>query len=103
MVVGGFDQNITQGLRITNEVLSLDLLTEQWSALREAPVAWTHANVAGSSATLYLLGGHDTSSFLARGESYALDLDRADSQWRQLASMPAGMERGAAAVVVFPP
>ena len=103
VVVGGFDQNITQGLRITTEVLSLDLLAGQWTQLREAPVAWTHANVAGASATLYLLGGLETTAYLARGESFALDLDLPDPQWRSIAPMPAGMERGAAAVVSFPP
>lgn len=102
-VVGGFDQNVAQGLRITTEVLSLDPLTEIWSTLPDAPVAWTHANVAGASSTLYLLGGLETTSFLARGESFALDLDRPDPQWRAIASMPDGMERGAAAVVVNPP
>lgn len=103
IVVGGFDQSDAQGLRITPEVLSLDLLTETWSHLPDAPVAWTHANVATASTTLYLLGGLDTTSFLARGESFALDLDRPDPQWRAIAPMPAGMERGAAAVVVDPP
>lgn len=103
IVVGGFDQNVVQGLRITPEVLSLDLLTETWSALPEAPVAWTHANVSSASSTLYLLGGHDTNSFLARGESFALDLDLPDPQWRAIAPMPPGMERGAAAVLSVPP
>jgi len=103
VVVGGFDQNIVEGLRITTEVLSLDLLTEEWSAVREAPVAWTHANVASASATVYLLGGFESNSFLARGESFALDLDLPDPQWRTLTAMPAGMERGAAAVISAPP
>lgn len=103
IVVGGFDQNVAQGLRITTEVLSLDPLTGIWSNLPDAPVAWTHANVASGSSTLYLLGGLETNSFLARGESFALDLDLPDPQWRAIASMPAGMERGAAAVVTMPP
>jgi N-acetylneuraminic acid mutarotase len=103
IVVGGFDQNVAQGLRITTEVLSLDPLTGTWSNLPDAPVAWTHANIAGSSSTLYLLGGLDTNSFLARGESFALDLDLPDPQWRAIASMPDGMERGAAAVMTNPP
>ncbi len=103
IMVGGFDQSAAQGLRITPEVLSLDLLTQTWSRLPDAPVAWTHANVAGASSTLYLLGGLETDSFLARGESFALDLDLPDPQWRAIASMPEGMERGGAAVVVNPP
>lgn len=103
IVVGGFDQNVAQGLRVTTEVLSLDPLIQIWSKLPDAPVAWTHANVAGASSTLYLLGGLETNSFLARGESFALDLDLPDPQWRAIASMPAGTERGAAAVVSNPP
>lgn len=103
VVVGGFDRSVAQGLRITPEVLSLDPLTEQWTSLVDAPVAWTHANVVGASATLYLLGGLETTSFLARGESFALDTDLPDPQWRAITSMPAGMERGAAAVISSPP
>ncbi len=103
VMVGGLDQNVAQGFRITPEVLSLDLLTETWSRLPDAPVAWTHANVAGASSTLYLLGGLDTESFLVRGESFALDLDLPDPQWRGIAPMPPGMERGAAALLTMPP
>jgi N-acetylneuraminic acid mutarotase len=103
VVVGGIDQNVAQGVRITPEILTLDLLTERWSRLPDAPVAWTHANVAGASATLYLLGGLETTSFLARGESFALDLDLPAPAWRPLAPIPAGLERGAAAVVSAPP
>lgn len=103
IVLGGFDQSAAQGLRITTEAVSLDLQTEKWSQLPDAPVAWTHSNVSGASSTLYLLGGLDTTSFVARGESFALDLDRPAPQWRPIAPMPAGMERGAAAVVSMPP
>ncbi|MBA3455033.1 MAG: hypothetical protein H0T42_18230 [Deltaproteobacteria bacterium] len=103
IVVGGFDQSTAQGLRITPEVISLDLLTGTWSSLPDAPVAWTHPNVAAASSTLYVLGGHDTTTFLARGDSFALDLGLPDPQWRPIAPMPDGMERGAAAVVSMPP
>lgn len=103
IVLGGFDQSAAQGLRITTEVLALDLFAESWRSLPDAPVAWTHANVSAASSTLYLLGGHDTTSFLARGESFALDLDAPAPSWRSLAPMPPGMERGAAAVLSMPP
>lgn len=103
VVLGGFDQNLSQGLRITNDVISYDPEADAWTDLRDAPVAWTHVNLAGSSATLYLLGGLEGPSFLARGESYALDTDVPDPQWRPLAPIPAGYERGAATVIVSPP
>ncbi len=103
VVLGGFDQNLAQGLRITNDVIAFDPVAQTWSNLRAAPVAWTHVNLAASSATLFLLGGHDTQQLIAKGESYALDTDRPNALWRQLAPMPVGEERGAAGVVIAPP
>lgn len=103
VVVGGFDQNVSQGLRITNDVIVLDPADGTWSGLHPAPVAWTHANLAASSSTLYLLGGEETTQFRAKGEAYALDTLTTPQQWRQLRSMPAGQERGAAGIIVAPP
>jgi hypothetical protein len=103
VVVGGFDQNVAQGLRITMDVAMFDPVMRVWSALRPAPVAWTHVNLAGSSATLYLLGGHETQQFTPKGEAYALDTDSPTPQWRQLRSMPVGQERGASGIVSSPP
>lgn len=102
VVVGGFDQNVAQGLRITRDVTMFDPVMRSWSALHPAPVAWTHANVAGSSATIYMLGGHETQQFTAKGEAYALDVDTSTPQWRQLRSMPVGQERGAAGIISAP-
>jgi len=103
VVAGGFDQSAAQGLRITNQVISFDPLIGAWSALKPAPVEWTHLNLAASGATLYILGGHEGTQLTARGEVYALDTDMTDPQWRQLRSLPPGKERGAAGVVVSPP
>lgn len=103
VVAGGFDQSAAQGLRITNQVIAFDPTTAAWSTLKPAPVEWTHANLAASGATLYLLGGQEGTQFTSRGETYALDTDMTDPQWRQLRSMPSGQERGAAAIVVAPP
>ncbi|MBA3463902.1 MAG: hypothetical protein H0T46_28350 [Deltaproteobacteria bacterium] len=103
VVVGGFDQNVAQGLRITMDVTMFDPVMRTWSALHPAPVAWTHTNLAGSSATIYMLGGHETQQFTAKGEAYALDTDSSPPQWRQLRSMPPGQERGASGVIVAPP
>lgn len=99
VVAGGFDDSLT----IRRDVYALDLFAQEWSVLPEAPVARTHVNLAGASATLYLLGGHEGADFLARGESFALDTDLEGATWRPIAAMPAGEERGAAGVVVSPP
>ena len=103
VVLGGFYQNVVEGLGITNEVIELDPEMGVWSSLQAAPVAWTHINLASVSSTLYLLGGEETPQFIPRGEAYALDTGTANAQWRQLAAMPVGQERGAAGVIVAPP
>lgn len=102
VVVGGADQ-VAPSLHVTPDVLALDLLAGVWTELPPAPVAWTHANVASSAATLYLLGGLEGDAGVARGDAYALDLTLPGAAWRPLSPMPAGAERGAAAVVVSPP
>jgi hypothetical protein len=104
VVVGGFD---TAGLDITQQVDVFDTLDPTWSQLPlaplpPAPVAWTSINLAGIGTTLYLLGGIDA-QHVAHGEAYALDTQDAGAMWRPVASMPAGMERGGAAVVITPP
>ncbi|MGN6104272.1 MAG: hypothetical protein ACTHU0_04145, partial [Kofleriaceae bacterium] len=101
VVAGGFSTSAQEGLEITREVLVLDTFQGTWSNLPDAPVAWTHGNLASSGATLYLLGGLEGPDFVARGEAWALDLG-ADA-WRPLAPIPAGLERAAAAVVIAPP
>lgn len=103
IVVGGFDQNVSEGLRITNDVIVLDPNNNTWSGLHPAPIAWTHVNLAAASTTLYVLGGQETQQFLAKGETYALDTLSDTQQWRQLRAMPAGEERGAAGIIVAPP
>ncbi len=86
---------------LTSSTIALDPLEETWNPLPDAPIALADANLATVSATLYLLGGLDDTA--ARGESYALDAAFPEPTWRELPPMPAGLERGAAAVVVFPP
>lgn len=107
VVLGGFDQSAAQGLRITTDVIEYDMFAapgQRWSALRSAPVAWTHANLAAASATLYLLGGAEGEGFVARPEAYALDTDQPGATWRAIAPIPAEYgPRSAAGVVVAPP
>ena len=101
VIAGGISTSLQEGLAITPEVIQLDTLTGRWTQLPDAPVAMTHSAVAGIGTTLYLLGGLEGPNFVARGDAYALDLNA--GAWRPLAPMPAGLERGAAGVVVSPP
>jgi hypothetical protein len=107
-VVGGFDSDQQAGLDVTTRADVLDTFTLQWSALPDAPVARHHVQLAAIGATLYLLGGLDgapdaSMNYPARGDCYALDTGEATPAWRAIAAMPAGFERGSAAVVVAPP
>jgi N-acetylneuraminic acid mutarotase len=97
IVADGFDQ----GLNIVTEVDALDTATGTWSRLPDAPVAWTHADLAAANGSLYLLGGLETQNFDVNGSSWVLDATA--TQWRALRSMDAGRARGAAGVAVRPP
>ena len=103
VVVGGFDTDLMAGLDITQRVDMFDPATGLWTQLPDAPVAWTHIQLAAIGTTIYLLGGLQGPDYIARGEAYALDTQDPEPQWRTLAAMPPGFERGSAAVVVAPP
>jgi N-acetylneuraminic acid mutarotase len=108
VVVGGFDTDQQAGLDVTTRVDVFDTFTQTWSQLPDAPVARHHVQVAAIGTTLYLLGGLDGAAdamndFPARGDSYSIDIGDTTPAWKQLASMPAGYERGSAAVVIAPP
>jgi hypothetical protein len=107
VVAGGFYQSEADGLGITTDVIAYDMFAEpgqKWRSLRSAPVAWTHTNLASSSATLYMLGGAEGTDFIPRGEAFALDTGQPDPQWRPLSPIPASHEpRSAAGIVVAPP
>lgn len=98
VVMGGFNTSLEQGLAIGKKVHVFDTDNQTWSELPDAPVAWTHINLIGNGGSLYLLGGLEGQSYTARGEAYALD--PGGSVWRKLASLPAGMERGASGLVI---
>jgi N-acetylneuraminic acid mutarotase len=100
VVLGGFDTDLMAGLDITKQVDVYDPGTNTWSQLPDAPVAWTHIQLASIGTTLYLLGGLAGQTYTAQGEAFALDTGVPNPAWRTIASMPAGMERGSAAVIV---
>jgi len=100
VVAGGFSTG-APAVEITREVIALDTFSGAWQVLPDLPVAWTHAALAAAGGALYLLGGLEGPMFIPRGEAYALDPGA--TAWRELAPLPPGEERGAAAVVVSPP
>ncbi|MEO7733825.1 MAG: kelch repeat-containing protein [Kofleriaceae bacterium] len=97
VVLGGFDTGARDGLDITARTDVFDVAEGTWSQLPDAPVRWTHINLAVVGTTLYLVGGLEGSQFVARGESFALD--PIARSWGTRAAMPPGDERGAAGVV----
>ena len=103
VVVGGFDTDLQAGLDITKQVDVLDPFTNMWSQLPDAPVAWTHIQLAGVATKLYLLGGLEGQTYTAKGDCFVLDTLDAQPAWKPIAPIPAGFERGSAAVVVAPP
>jgi hypothetical protein len=108
VVLGGFDTGVQAGLHVTTGVEVFNTLTQTWGTLPDAPVARHHVQIAVTGSTLYLLGGLDgtadqNNNFPARGDSYALDTTNPAAGWRAIAPIPAGFERGSAAVVVAPP
>jgi hypothetical protein len=93
-VIGGLDE----GLEVVADTWILDEGAEDWRAGPAAPAALTHPNLAVVDGRLYLLGGLVGRDFVPLGESWVLD----GEAWTPLAAMPAGQERGAAAVLVLP-
>ena len=100
VVLGGFDTGLQDGLDITARTDAFDVAERTWSQLPDAPVRWTHINLATVGPTLYLVGGLEGTQFLARGDSFALD--PVTHAWVTRETMPPGDERGAAGVVTAP-
>ena len=107
VITGGFSGNVADGLPTTMEVLTFDTLAGAWGALPPLPVAWNHANVAAIGGSVYVLGGlsfdPQLRTFFPAGETFVLEPQATggpDPDWKSLDPLPAGQERGAAAVVV---
>ncbi len=97
VVLGGFDTGLLDGLDITARTDVFDVAERTWSQLPDAPVRWTHINLAVVGATLYLVGGLEGTQFTARGDSFALD--PVTHTWGPREALPVGAARGAAGVV----
>lgn len=103
VIIGGFDTDLQAGLDITKRVDVLDPSTNMWTRLPDVPVAWTHIQLAALGTRLYLLGGLEGQTYTAKGDCYVLDTLDATPAWTPIAPIPAGFERGSAAVVVAMP
>jgi N-acetylneuraminic acid mutarotase len=102
VVVGGFDTGVMQGNHITARVDMFDTIAGTWSQLPDAPVAWTHIQVAGVGTTFYLLGGSAGPNYTAQGQAWRIDLSAANPVWQAISPLPSGLERGSAAVFAAP-
>ncbi len=100
VVAGGFDTSAREGLEITARVDAFDLADNAWRTLPDAPVRWTHINLAVVGGILYIVGGLDGLQFLARGDAFALD--PIERTWLPITPMDPGDERGASGVVTAP-
>ena len=100
VVIGGFS-TAAPALEITREMLVYDPFTDTWSVSPiEAPAAFTHAALASVGGTLYMLGGLEGTVFAPSGKTYRLRPQAMAWEDEEIADIPAGYERGAAAVVV---
>lgn len=96
-VVGGMN-----GLGITlASVIAYRPASDSWRDVAPLPKPIHHPGVASVRGRLYVLGGFNlvTPAFIALGDVY--EYDPATDSWRARASMPAGRQRGAAAVAVI--
>jgi hypothetical protein len=100
VVAGGLVTGELDGLEIAARVDAFDTISGSWQPLPDAPVRWTHPNLAAIGGTLFLAGGLEGAGRTARGEAYALD--PVTQAWRPIAAMDPADARGAAGVVTGP-
>jgi N-acetylneuraminic acid mutarotase len=95
-VVGGFDDS--RGVVDFLQVYDPEL--DEWSMAAPLPRAVHHANVAALDGKLYVVGAMILQgfNFVAIGDVW--EYDPGIDQWTTRESMPAGTERGSAAVAV---
>lgn len=102
VVAGGFDTGAAGGFDVTAEVDAFDLGDNKWLRLPDAPVRWSHINLAAIADTVYLLGGLEGApgAYVAHGDSWRLD--PSTNKWIPIASMGDANARGAAGVIATP-
>lgn len=108
-IIGGIElspspSSSPEGVVLSNKVEAYDTILDSWSTLAPLPLPLNHANAASVDGKIYVLGGLNASDpadptlWAAVGNSYVYD--PAQNHWTELAPMPAGTERGSAAVGV---
>lgn len=106
-IIGGIEPSSSDpsGFVPTAKFEAYDILLDRWSTLVPLPLPLNHANVASVNGKIYVLGGlnstdpNDQTVFGAVGNSYVYDPLK--NKWTELSTpMPAGTERGSAAVGV---
>jgi N-acetylneuraminic acid mutarotase len=99
-VIGGLVQCQSMSLCVANTAEVYNVEDNKWSDVKALPLAIHHPNVAAVDGKIYVLGGlTGLLSWKASPNSYVYD--PAVNMWDQLATMPAGTERGSAAVGVI--
>lgn len=98
-VIGGIHRDAAGGITTTNRVEVYDTQRVRWATAAPMPVAINHPNAAAVGGRIYVLGGlSGGASWQAIRDSFVYD-PRTD-RWSPLPPMPAGTERGSAAVGV---
>jgi N-acetylneuraminic acid mutarotase len=94
-VIGGFESFGDP----VHDVEIYDPATDKWDVLPSLPKPLHHASAGVVDGNLYVLGGLQSTDNVETGESYVFYPNI--SEWRSIASMPAGSERAASAVGVI--
>jgi N-acetylneuraminic acid mutarotase len=94
-VLGGFDENVT----VVTDVEVYDVAAGTWRAVAPLPRPLHHANAAAVGGKVWITGALVDTTFAAIGDVYAYD--PASDAWTAHTAMPAGTQRGAAAVGVM--
>jgi N-acetylneuraminic acid mutarotase len=96
-VLGGFDEN----LGILSTVQVFDAATCEWSMGPALPRPVHHANATTVGTTIWLTGAAETLNFTPVGHVWSWDPTTAATAWTEHAPMPAGTERGSAAIAAI--
>lgn len=98
-VLGGIAANTAGDVTTTTRVEVYDTKRNTWADAAPLPVAMNHPNVAAVAGRIYVLGSlSGGASWQAMRDSFVYD--PTTNRWSRLRPMPAGTERGSAAIGV---
>ncbi|KAF4980642.1 hypothetical protein FZEAL_3391 [Fusarium zealandicum] len=102
-IVGGIIPNPDgEGANTTSLMQLYDIPSDTWRSAAEAPIEVNHPNVAAVDGKIYLLGGLSVASggiWRAFADSWVYD--PVTDKWYALDPVPAGYEKGSAAMGVY--